>query len=96
MHPPHPPAAPDRALLAALAQMDEGVIVVGARGTIVFVNHVAARMHDVRIGAVLTLRDGSGRAQAARLEQERNALARQLQGAFAQSPSSTVVHAGAG
>ena len=160
---PRSPAEPDRALLAALAQMEEGVIVVDARGTIVFVNHAAARMHGVetlgvdvehyadafnlltengeaypstqlplarailhgetvidarwrirrpdgeeilavgsahpmlddhgtRIGAVLTLRDDSAREHAARLERERNALARQLHDAFAQSPRSTVVY----
>ncbi|MEP6989522.1 MAG: ATP-binding protein [bacterium] len=163
MPPSHPPAAPDRALLAALAQMEEGVIVVDARGTIVFVNRAAARMHGVetigvevdryaeafnlrtlsgepypsaelplaravlhgetvidarwrirrpdgaeivavgsahpmlsddgiRIGAVLTLRDDSARGKSARLEQERNALARQLEDAFVQSPRSTVVY----
>ncbi len=152
-----------RAMLAAIDQMDTGVIVADADGAIVFVNAAAARIHGVadlgvpverygptyhlyteagqpypseqlplaravmrgesviderwrirrpdgteilatgsaravtdddgvRIGAVLTLRDDSDRQTAALLEQERNALARQMQEAFAQSPQSTVIY----
>lgn len=42
------PADTTRALLAALAQMEEGVIVADANGALVFVNAAAERIHGVR------------------------------------------------
>ena len=44
---PPPDAGPLSALIAALAQLSEGVIVTDADGRITFVNDAAARLHGV-------------------------------------------------